>query len=159
MHFHTRASAALAALAVAGGAGVAVALGPAGQAVGQTSQPIQLAIQVDSPATLVAKGAGVDVLVTVECSGTTTPAGVSVSLTERAGSFIAVGSGQTAVGCTNTSQTVLVRVTAQAGGFGTLTAGKAFKRGTAIANANINACTPDFSFCANQQAEPTISIK
>jgi len=158
MHLGRRASAALAALAVAGGAAVAVALGPAGQAVGQASQPIQLSIQVDSPATLVAKGAGVDVLVTVECSGTTTPAGVLVTLTERAGSLIAAGAGVTTVGCTNTSQTVLVLVTPQAGGFGTLTAGKAFKRGTAIANASINACTADFSFCASQQVEPIISI-
>jgi len=147
---------------VAGGAAAAALLAPAGPAVGQSSQPVQAQIQVDSPATLLAKGAGANVLVTAECSG---PAGstasIYVSLTQRAGNGIAIGSGVTTIGCTGTDQTVLVAVTA-----GTVLAGpgepsgsKAFKRGTAVANGQISACTADFFFCANQQVEPTIALQ
>lgn len=156
----TKVKVALVGLVVAGGGMAAALLGPAGLAVGQASQPVQVQIQVDSPGTLVAKGAGVNVLVTTDCSGPAgTTASVGVNLTERAGSEVAVGIGNTTVGCTGTSQTNVVLVTPTFGGFPSVTAGKAFKRGTAIANASIDACSADFSSCATQQVEPTIAIR
>jgi hypothetical protein len=162
MQLRTKVRAGVAGFTVAGGAAAAALLGPAGPAVGQSSQPVQAQIEVDSPATLLAKGAGVNVLVTSECSG---PAGstasVFVSLTERAGSGVATGSGFTTIGCTGTNQTVLVVVTAGTAiaGPGGPSGSEAFKKGTAVADGQISACTADFSFCANQQVEPTITLK
>jgi hypothetical protein len=71
---------------------------------------------------------------------------VAVNLAERAAS----GVGETTVTCTGTNQTVQVLVTASAG--------RALKKGTAIATARINVCTTDFHFCANQQAQATIQV-
>lgn len=142
-----RVKVALAGLAIAGGGVVAALLGPARPAVGQSSQPIQEEIQVNSPATLVARGAGAYVPVTANCSGPLVVSGnVSVTLSERAAS--AVGSAK--VDCTGTNQTVQVLVTTQVG--------KALKKGTAIATATLNVCTTDFSFCGNQQAQNIIQI-
>jgi hypothetical protein len=59
-------------------------------------------------------------------------------------------SGGATIDCTGTTQTTEVLVTAESG--------KAFRKGSAIADGIINVCTVDFSFCANQQVEPTIEI-
>ena len=56
MQRHMKVKAALAALAITGGAAVAV-IGPASPALGFFSPPLLLEIHVNSPATLVAKGA------------------------------------------------------------------------------------------------------
>jgi len=139
---------ALAGLAVAAGGAVAALLGPAGPAVGQSSQPIQENIQLSSPATLVARGAGADVTVTVNCSGPLVESGnVSVSLIEK---NAASAAGSTTVSCTGTNQTIQVLAAAQVG--------RALKKGTAIANATINVCTTDFNFCANQSAQMTVQV-
>ena len=122
---------ALAAVVIAGGAAVA-AVGPAAPAVAFFSPPLLLEIQDLSPATLIAKGAGADVTVKIECAGAST-ASVSVSLTESVGKKIASGFGSTQVGCTNSNQTVLVQVIAQHG--------KAFAKGKAIADGFISACS------------------
>jgi hypothetical protein len=153
--------AALAGLTVAGGAAAAALLGPAGQAVGQSSQPVEVSIQVNSPGTLVARGAGVNVPVTITCSGPSgTVAFGSMNLTERAGSEVAVGLGQSpGVACTGIAQTVTILVTPTFGGFPSVTAGKAFKRGTAIAQANVGACSPGGQFCANQTTQAIIAIQ
>jgi len=136
---------------------VAVAVGPAGSAVGQSSPPLQASIQVSSPATLVARGAGVDVLVTIQCSAGTL-GNINLNLTERVGSDVATGfGGASGVDCTNATQTLQLLVT-PGGGFGN-TNNKAFKRGTAIAQASIEACTPDFSECVDSSTDSTISIK
>ncbi len=149
MKRHMKVKAALAALAIAGGAAVA-AVSSASPALGFFSPPLLLEIHVNSPATLVAKGAGVNVIVQVECSGAST-ASVSVSLTQRAGSEIASGFGSTQVGCTtNANQNVLVLVTAQPG--------KAFKKGTAVADGSIFACTPNFRICGSEQDQRTIDL-
>jgi hypothetical protein len=147
MQRHTKIKIALAALVIAAGAAVA-AVGPASPSLGFFSPPLLLQIHVNSPAALVAKGAGADVSVQVECAGART-ASVNVSLTERAGSAIATGFGFAQVGCTNANETILVRVTAQSG--------KAFKRGTAIADGTISACTT--SFCGSEQDQPTIALR
>jgi hypothetical protein len=161
MLFPAKVRVGLVGLVVAGGAAAAVGLGPAGFAVGQSSpptvgqssQPMQEQIQVNSPGTLVAKGAGVDVSVTASCSGLNVESGtVSIGLTEAVKKGVANGFGGATIDCTGTTQTVEVLVLAESG--------KAFKKGTAIANANINACTVDLSFCASTpvQPEPTIAI-
>jgi hypothetical protein len=140
--------AALAAVAIGGGATAAI-LGSAGPALGFFSPPLLLEVHVNSPATLVASGAGADVSVQVECAGAST-ADLNVGLTERSGSQVTHGFGDTQVGCTNSNETVLVRVTAQGG--------RPFKSGTAIADGFISACTPSFSVCGSEQDLPTISI-
>jgi hypothetical protein len=146
MQRHTKVKAALAGLAITGGAAVA-ALATASPAVGFFSPPLLLEIHVNSPATLVAKGASADVNLQVECAGAQT-AYVDVSLTERAGSQIATGFGYTQIGCTNANQTVHVLVTAQPG--------KAFKKGTAVAHAFIDACAR--SVCGSEQDQRTIDL-
>jgi hypothetical protein len=139
---------ALAGLAIAGGAAIA-AVGSAAPALGFFSPPLLLEIHVNSPATLVAKGAGADLTLQIECAGARS-AFVDVSLTERSGSQIASGFGSTQVGCTNQNQTVLVHVTAQSG--------KVFKKGTGIADAFISACTPNSRVCGSEEDQRTIDI-
>jgi hypothetical protein len=117
--------------------------------LGFFSPPLLLEIHVNSPATLVAKGAGANVSVQIECAGART-AFVDFSLTQRAGSAVATGFGSTQVGCTNANQTVLVLVTAQSG--------KAFKKGTAVAQGVISACTANSRVCANEQDQRTIAL-
>jgi hypothetical protein len=148
MQRHIKVKAALAGLAIAGGAAVA-AMAPASPALGFFSPPLLLEIHVNSPAMLVAKGASADVNLQIECAGART-AFVSVSLTERAGSEIATGFGSTQIGCTNANQIVHVLVTAQSG--------KAFKKGTAVANGFIDACTPNSRVCGSEQDQRTIDL-
>jgi len=159
----TRLKAALVGVVVTGGAAATAVLGPAGAAVGQASQPVQVQIQVDSSATLVAKGAGANVLVTASCSGTAGNSGqVFVSLSERVGGAITLGFGQTIFECTGASQQVQVLVTAGAtgpAGPGFPQGDLAFKKGTAVANSQVFACTADGVTCATQQVEPTITIR
>jgi hypothetical protein len=150
MQVRTKVRAALVTLAVVGGAAVAAGLGAAAPAVGQVSEPLQLQIQVASTGTLVAKGAGVDVSVTTECSGEapgTTPL-LQVFITERVGSGVAGGNGNAEVECTGTSQTSVLRVTAQAG--------KAFKRGTAVVQGDLDGCSVDT--CSDVQDQHTITL-
>lgn len=160
MLFPAKAKMALAGVVVAGGAAAAAALGPAGPAVGQSSPPIQVQLQVSSTASLVAKGAGVDVSVTASCSGQLVESGsVAVGVTERAGSEIATGSGSATVDCTGTAQTVdvIVAPTPPLAGPGEAV-GAAFKKGTAVADASIQACTVNFFTCNSQGVEQTIDI-
>lgn len=118
--------------------------------MGFFSPPLLLEIHVNSPAALVAKGAGANVIVRVECSGSST-AFVGVQLTQRVGSDTAIGFGNTEIGCTtNANQNVLVLVTAEGN--------KAFKKGPAVAQANVSACTPSFRVCGQETDSETISL-
>jgi hypothetical protein len=139
---------AMTAAALAAGTALAV-LGPASPAVGFFSPPLLLDVQIQPTATHIAKGAAVETRLEVTCAGAT-EAFVNVSLVQRAGSEIASGYGYTQVGCTSQRQTVIVLVTADPG--------KAFKKGTAVADASISACTPDYSVCGYESDESTISI-
>lgn len=151
MLFPVKVRVALAGLVVAAGGVAAALLGPAGPAVGQASGPIQVQIQVNSPASLLVRGAGAEVTVTASCSGPLVESGsISVSLDERTGSEIAEGFGSTGIDCTGLSQTLQVIVTAQGS--------RPFKRGTAIADAVIQACSVNFGSCADQEVTPTIQI-
>lgn len=153
MLFTAKVKVGLVGLVVVGGGAVAALLGPAGLAVGQASQPLQVQIQVHSPGRLVAKGAGVDVPVTASCSGIFLQSGdISISLTEAVGKGLATGYGGAIIDCTGTTQKIDVLVIAQSG--------KAFARGKAIANAFISACAADVNGnCVSQQVEPVIKIR
>jgi hypothetical protein len=140
---------ALAAVAVAGGAAIA-AVAPAGPAMAFFSPPLLLQIQDVSPATLVAKGAGVNVTLKIECAGAST-ASVFVTLTESVSKKIASGFGSAQVGCTNSTQTILVEVIAQPG--------KAYAKGKAIADGTISACSSGPNpVCGSEQDIETIKL-
>jgi hypothetical protein len=112
-------------------AGASFALfAPAGPAVAFSSGGLFLDVQVQS-ATLVSRGAAVDVTLEVTCNATGSVF-VDVSVTQKAGSGVAQGSGSTSVGCTGSGQQIVVRVRA----FGA----KAFKQGTAVVSAEIFGC-------------------
>jgi hypothetical protein len=112
-------------------AGASFALfAPAGPAVAFSSGGLFLDVQVES-ATLVSRGAAVDVTLEVTCNATGT-AFVDVSVTQKSGSGVAQGSGSTSVGCTGSGEQIVVRVRA----FGA----KAFKQGTAVVSAEIFGC-------------------
>ena len=101
-----------------------------GPAVGFFSAGLFLDVQVES-ATLVSRGAAVDVTLEVTCNS---PFGadVFVTVTQRSGSGVAQGFGFEEVGCTGSGEQVVIRV--QASG------GKAFKQGTAVVSAEIFGC-------------------
>ena len=133
-----------ASLAVAAGITLGAAF-PALAAVGNASPPAA-AVQLGSTATLVAKGAGVDVPVQVTC-----PSGdfgnLNVTLTERTGKDIAQAFGSTPVTCNGGAQNVVVPLTAQL---------HPFKTGTALGSASLFAfCFP--SFC-NASDSRTIKL-
>ncbi len=132
------------------GGGLAI-FGPALPAVGSHSPPAVFAVEVGDSATLVERGAAVSVPVEITC-----PAGstgfISVTVTQRAGSRIASGSGWNSdFVCTGATQTVDVLVTAN---------GQAFKRGGAVAQAYLSICGfngNDF-FCQDVQDDESIQI-
>jgi hypothetical protein len=131
--------------------GVLALFATSGPAVAFFSGGLFLDVQVESPAHLVSRGAAVDVPLEVTCNAAPNTAFVQVTVTQRAGSGVAQGSGSTAVGCTGSGQQVTVRVQA----FG----GKAFKQGTAVASAEISGCTANFSVCGNETDSETIDLK
>jgi len=138
--------AATAAAALAAGAVFAVA-SPAQPAVAFFSGGLFLDAVPQSPATLVASGAAVDVPVEVTCNATF--ADLYVEVTERVGSGVASGAAYVPVGCTGSHQRVLVRVNASSA--------RAFSKGTAVATATIFGCGP--SICGQDSTSATITIK
>jgi hypothetical protein len=130
MRTRLRAKLAVAALvAILAGASFAL-FAPAGPAVAFSSGGLFLDVQVQS-ATLVSRGAAVDVTLEVTCNS---PFGadVFVTVTQKSGSGVAQGFGSESVGCTGSGEQVVIRVQA----FG----GKAFKQGTAVVSAEIFGC-------------------
>ena len=142
------AATALAVAAIMAGAVIAVVT-PAGPAVAFFSPPLLLKFHILSPATLVARGAGVDVPVQIECAGASGPVFVDInSVTERVGKDeIATGSGSKRVACTGSTQTTVVLVFANF---------VPFRKGTAIADGDIFACAP--GFCGSDFDTEVISI-
>jgi hypothetical protein len=112
-------------------AGASFALfAPSGPAVAFSSGGLFLDVQVQS-ATLVSRGAAVDVTLEVTCNATGS-AFVDVSVTQKSGSGVAQGFGSTSVGCTGSGEQIVVRVRASGA--------KAFKQGTAVVSAEIFGC-------------------
>jgi hypothetical protein len=142
----------VAAAAVALAAGSVLALfAPSGPAVAFFSGGLFLDVQVESPASLVARGAAVDVPLEVTCNAAPNTASVRVTVTQRSGSGVAQGSAVESVGCTGSGQQIVVRVQA--------TGAKAFKQGTAIASAEVFGCTANFSTCGSETDSETITIQ
>ncbi|HEY0166266.1 MAG TPA: hypothetical protein VGB75_04410 [Jatrophihabitans sp.] len=131
--------------ALAGGAALAL-LGPGAPALAFDSDGLHLEFTVQSPATLVARGAAVDVAVDVECNAQY--AYLDIQLTERVGSRIASGYGNTRVTCTGVTQRVLVRVVASSD--------KSFAKGSAVASAFLYSCTG--TVCGSESASTTIKV-
>ena len=119
--------------ALASGALAAAAV-PGLPAVAQFSPPGPvLDVEIDSPATLGARGAVVTVPVEVVCSAEIMDSTVSVQVTQRSGSRIASGFGFTEVTCDGTLQVVDVQASAS---------GAAFKKGVAFVEASAFGCSP-----------------
>ena len=130
--------------------GALAALVPVGTAVALDSPPSATAfVEVDS-AQLVARGAAVDVTVTYLCPAFGS-ASLSASVTQRSGPEITSGSsfGGT-VQCTGTEQQAVVRVIASNGM-------RAFKSGTALAQATLFSCGS--GFCGQVTDQEEISIR
>jgi hypothetical protein len=102
---------------------------PSGPAVAFSSGGLFLDVQVGS-ATLVSRGAAVDVTLEVTCNSGV--ADVFVTVTQRSGSGTAQGFGSETVGCTGSGEQVVIR----AHNFGA----RAFKQGTAVISAEIFGC-------------------
>jgi hypothetical protein len=133
-------------LALASVAVVAVLIGPVSSAVGFFSGGLSLDVQVQSPATLASRGAAVDLPLEIVC--TSRQAEVDVQVTQRAGSEIAQGSAFVQVTCEGDLQQVHMIVPA----FG----GKAFKKGTAVAQAQIFGCLG--RTCGSETDAATIDV-
>lgn len=141
-----RVKAAMAATTIAGGITCAL-LVPSGAAVADESGGIVLDVSVSTSATLVARGAAVEVGVSYTCN-TSQYTYLYASVTQRVGSEVANGSGQAQVTCDGTSKHTTVTVLASDG--------KAFRRGEAVATGNINGCG---SFgCGSDSTDAIIQI-
>jgi hypothetical protein len=119
---------------LAAGAAVAI-LGSSVPALAADSGGLHVDITPLSPATLVARGAAVDVPVDVNCNGSF--GDLTLRLTERVGGQIATGSTDASVTCTGGHQVQLVEVPA---GSVTSTSGRPFSKGQAVATASIFVC-------------------
>jgi hypothetical protein len=137
----------VAALAVLLSAGSFALFAPSGPAIAFSSGGLFLDVQVES-ATLVSRGAAVDVTLEVTCNS---PFGadVFVSVSQRSGSGIARGSGFESVGCTGSGEQVVIRVPAFAG--------RAFKQGTAVISAEIFGCNT--RLCGSETDSETVDLR
>jgi hypothetical protein len=143
----TRLRAKLAAAVVAIVAAVVLALfATTGPAVAFFSGGLFLDVQVES-ATLVSRGAAVDVTLEVTCNAQF--ADLFVSVTQKSGSGVARGSGYTEVGCTGSGEQVVVRVLASPG--------KTFKQGTAVISAELFGCGT--RICGSETDSEVIQIQ
>ncbi|HEX8080587.1 MAG TPA: hypothetical protein VF557_10295 [Jatrophihabitans sp.] len=131
-------------VALVGGTALAL-LSPSSPAVAYYSGGLHLDVTPLSPASLVSRGAAVDVPVDVYCNATY--AEVYLRVTERVGSATAVGATYQRVSCTGSHQRILMRVTASPG--------KAFAKGTAVATAEIWGCR---NHCGDEMNSVTIEI-
>jgi hypothetical protein len=119
-----------------------------GPAVAFFSGGLFLDVQVKSPATLVAKGAAVQVPVEVTCNATGT-AFVDVSVTQKSGSGVAQGFGSTQVGCAGSGEQITVLVQARGA--------KPYKKGDASATAEIFGCNR--VTCGSETDSEVIQLK
>jgi hypothetical protein len=137
---------AVAALAVLLSAGSFALFAPSGPAVAFSSGGLFLDVQVES-ATLVSRGAAVDVTLEVTCNSGV--ADVFVTVSQRSGSGIARGSEFETVGCTGSGEQVVIRVPASAG--------RAFKQGTAVVSAEIFGCGT--RICGSETDSETVDLR
>ena len=140
----TRAATAVVAILLGGLLALAATSGPA---VAFFSGGLFLDVQVESPARLVARGAAVDVPLEITCNAIG-DVFVQVSVTQKAGSGVAQGTGFARFACTGSGQQVTVRV--QASG------GKTFKQGTAVVSAELFGCNN--TTCGSETDSEVIDI-
>lgn len=118
-------------LALLVGAAVAVLL-PASTAIALHSGPQAMAVTVQSPATLLARGAALEVSVAYSC-----PSGGSgfldLTVTQRSGSEIVSGWDSRQVSCTGSTEVVRIVVTPRTGG-------RAFKKAPVVVEAELFSC-------------------
>jgi len=136
------------AAALAAGGGFAL-FGSGSPAVAYSSPPLFLSVSVQSPATLIAHGAAVQVPVQFSCSTGGYEEQLTVQVTERTGRKTAYGAQTIQVGCTDSNETVLVTVPSQNG--------VSFGKGSALAQADLFECT--YYQCGSEQDSATIQIK
>lgn len=126
---------------------VAALLGPIGSAVGFLSGGLFLDVRVQSPGKLVARGAAIEVPLEVTC--TSPEAELFVQVRQRVGGgAIAQGEAFEQIACTRSRQEVTVTVFAS---------GAAFKKGTALAEAQIFGCLQG-SGCGSESDTAEIAI-
>jgi hypothetical protein len=128
--------------------GVACALLiPASPAVAYYSGGLFLDVSVQSPATLLADGAAVDVPVDFTCNASS--ATLYLTVTQQVGGkATATGYGYADVACTGAHQRTLVSVTASGG--------EAFVKGDAFVDGRIGGCLPDRTYCGTESNSATI---
>jgi hypothetical protein len=130
-------------------AGSLAVLAPTGPAVAFSSGGLFLDVQVEEPARLVARGAGVDVPLEITCNASE-PVQVFVTVTQRVNRGVAAGSGFATFGCTGSGQDVTARVTASP-------AGRAFVRGNAVVEAEVFGCRPNI--CGSETDSETVQLR
>jgi len=104
-------------------------------------------------ATLIARGAAIDVALSVSCEAGVDPtsanAAVSVFITQAVGRRVASGQNGTQFSCTGQPQTPTIRVVAQG-------SGAAFKKGEAVMLAGLQVC--NLGECLFAQADSVVRI-
>jgi hypothetical protein len=121
------------------------------QAPSAVAQPTSATAELGQTATLVAKGAAVQVPVTYSCSSDAAFGAIQLFATERVGgNRTASGSGSTFdVTCDGAQHTALVTVTSGNG--------VAFHQGTAIVQGSFQACDPDGN-CLTVPLSGTVNV-
>jgi hypothetical protein len=119
-----------------------------GPAVAFFSGGLFLDVQVESPATLVARGTMVDVPVELTCNAGGR-ASLLVTVTQKSGSGVAEGATLLEPFCAESGQELLIRVEASGG--------KTFKQGIAVATAEVQGC--NFRTCGRETDTETIDIQ
>ena len=151
MRTRVRSKVAAAALALGAG-GMLAALTPAGPAVAVDSPPLVLDVEVDSPASLLARGLAVSLPVEVTCTSSPDSTSVSVTISQRVGNQIVRGYGYFRPDCTGQPEKLFV--VAQV-----YDSGKVFTHGSALATASIWGCTADWWTCGNDEDTEAISVR
>lgn len=144
-----RFKAAASAVTVAG-AVVAAIVVPATTAVAYNSGGLVLDVRVQSPATLIARGAAVAVPVAYTCSGASQYTTLYVSVSQRVGGN-ASATGEESVRpltCNGEIHDIVVEVPA--------TGGEAFVRGEAYVRGHINDC---YNFCGDEYDSRTVTFQ
>jgi hypothetical protein len=141
--------AAFAAVAVTAGVACALTI-PASPAVAYYSGGLFLDIVAESPGTLLAKGAAVDVPLEYTCNAQSPY--ISVSVSQRvADGDLATGAATVQVACTGAHQRTTITVPAS----GT----KAFVKGNAFVSATISGCLPGFINCGSEHDDATVKFR
>lgn len=140
----TRTKAAAVGTTLAGGAALTL-FGPASSALALDAGGMHLDVRVQLTASLVARGAAVDVPVAIECSGGDN-ASLNVQLSERVGKQVVTNGNFIPLSCTN--QTVVVRV---------ISPSKPFQKGPAAVSAVLSGC--NVNGCVDLLTNTTVRIK